>query len=357
MDNRYLNRKLPILILYNINSTWSQGEITEARQVILEISSTMLAEGHSVAEACLEDGDLAGLLRPYPPQDYIVFNFCEEIPGIPRSYDLIAQTLEELGYTFTGADSNALALSQDKRRVKQFLAARGIATPQWQIFTEASSDGWRTYPAIVKPALEHCSLGLSRESVVCSPAELSSRIAYVIDSFNGPALVEEFIDGREFAVIVVGNGDLHVLPVAEEDYAALEDMKDRLLTYESKFDPQSRLFNLIKLRVPAVLSEEEQMLLAQAARECYRLAACRDYARLDFRLRDGIFYILDINPNADISPGFSAALAAESAGLSYGKLLSFVVNLASQRHPLFRIPVKDDLSIGPAQSRQQLSLT
>jgi D-alanine-D-alanine ligase len=345
IDIYSIQKDLPVLMLYNIDPEWPLEEIEESRQTAQALSSALRDEGHPVTELCLENQDLAGLLRPFPPDDFIVFNVCEEIPGFPNSYDLIAQTLEELGFTFTGADSKALAFSQDKRLVKLRLSSLGIATPRWQIFTSASSDGWRNFPAIVKPALEHCSLGLTPESVVWSAAELASRIGYVIESFNGPALVEEFIDGREFTIDVIGNSQILMLPIAEFDFSAFEDVKDRLLTYEYKFVPESKACELIKLRLPASLTQAEEKQIIQVALNGYRAVECRDYARLDIRLRDGIFYILDINPNADIRPDSSPAMAAELKGLSYGKFGSLLVNLASQRHPIFGAAVKEEVLV------------
>jgi D-alanine-D-alanine ligase len=332
---RSIQKDLPILMLYNINPEWSPEEINESRQAAQTLSNAMRDEGHPVIEICLADRDLPGLLRPYAPGSLVVFNWCEEIPGIPHSYDLIAQTLEELGFTFTGADSRALSFSQDKRKVQQRLNACGIDTPRWQIFNSASSDGWSTYPAIIKPAMDHCSYGVTRESVVWTAEELAARVSHLIESMHQPALVEEFIDGRELHVTVVGNGRLHMLPVAEMDFSAFPDARDRLCTYESKFDPQSQAYNLIKLRLPADLTPDEESRLAKTSLDAYRATDCRDYARLDIRLRDGIFYVLDVNPNADISPDTSPTLAAQQAGLSYGKFGSLLVNLAAQRHPVF----------------------
>jgi D-alanine-D-alanine ligase len=341
MDFHPIKTSLPVLMLYNLNPEWSLEDIDESRKVMQTLAGAMREEGHPVTEVCLENKDLSGLLRPFSPDNTIIFNWCEEIPGIPHSYDLIAQTLEELGFTFTGADSKALSFSQDKRLVKQRLDDRSIGTPRWQIFPSTSGDGWMHFPAIVKPALDHCSLGVTREAVVWSAEALASRIEYIIDSFHGPALVEEFIDGREFHVTVVGNGRLHVLPIAEMDFSAFDDTNDRLCTYESKFNPQSRAYKLIKLCLPAQLTNEEEEGLTKIALEGFRAADCRDYARLDIRLRNGICYILDINPNADISPDTSPALAAERAGLTYGKFGSLLVNLASRRHPIFGLPVKE----------------
>ena len=135
---------------------------------------------------------------------------------------------------------------------------------------------------------------------------------------------------------MLGDGKLHTLPPAEMDFSAFNNVKDRLCTFESKFDPQSRSYSMIELHLPAVLSPSEQRQLETAALAAYRLVGCRDYARLDLRLRDGIFYVLDVNPNADFSPDTSLAMAAELCGLSYGQLGSLLINLAAGRHPKFR---------------------
>ncbi len=117
--------------------------------------------------------------------------------------------------------------------------------------------------------------------------------------------------------------------------SAFDDFHDHVCTYESKFDPASPPYQLINLRLPAALTEHEHQELEAVAKAAYRAIACRDYARLDIRLKDGIFYILDINPNADISIDTSLALSSEFAGLSYGKLGSYLINLAARRHPVF----------------------
>jgi D-alanine-D-alanine ligase len=136
-----------------------------------------------------------------------------------------------------------------------------------------------------------------------------------------------------------------MLPIAEFDFSAFDDAKDRLLTFAYKFDPESKAHNLIEFRLPASLTREEEKQLNQVALEGYRAADCRDYARLDVRLRNGIFYILDINPNADIRPDSSPAMAAELVGWSYGKFGSLLVNLASQRHPVYGLAVKEELLV------------
>lgn len=339
MDIHVSRSDVPVLLLYNLNRDWSAEEIHESVQAMETLLEGLQGEGHAVTPTSLEDADLGGLLSGFSPNDSLVFNWCEELPGVPHSAAAVARTLETLGFTFTGADSKALDFNQDKRLVKQRLRQEGVPTPTWKIYASSGKNGWDRFPAIVKPAFEHCSFGVTREAVVRSPDELSQRIEYVLDSFSQPALVEEFIDGREFHVTVIGNGKLHILPPAEMDFSAFEDVRDRLCTYESKFDPQSVPYNAIELRLPAPLSEAELAELKRVCVAAYHAAYCRDYARMDVRLgSDSAFYVLDVNPNADISPDASLALAAEVAGYSYGQLGSWLVNLAAQRHPLFGAP-------------------
>jgi D-alanine-D-alanine ligase len=186
----------------------------------------------------------------------------------------------------------------------------------------------------VKPAFEHCGLGISRQSVVQSDKELNQRIRYVLDELQQPTIVEDFIDGREFHIGVVGNGVLTALPPAEIDYSKFEDIHDRLCTYEANFDKTSLAYQLTLPRLPVDLAEGELSQLEETVLAAYRTTACRDYARLDVRLQDGVFYVLDVNHNADISSDNSLVKAAAMVGLSHGQLGSLLINLAAQRHPV-----------------------
>jgi D-alanine-D-alanine ligase len=150
-----------------------------------------------------------------------------------------------------------------------------------------------------------------------------------------PALVEEFIDGREFHVGAIGNGTIRVFPPAEIDYSSFNDIHDRLCTYESNFDPTSLAYQLTLPKFPVILTKDQLSTLEDNVISAYRAIDCRDYARMDVRLRDGVFFMLDVNPNPDISSGTSLVLGAEQVGLSYGKLCSLLINLAAQRHSLF----------------------
>jgi D-alanine-D-alanine ligase len=326
---------LPVLLIYNVDKTWLPHEIKESREEAAKLESGLRAQGHPVKSLTIYDTDVKTPLADYRPEEHIIFNWCEGVPGIPWSDALVAETLETLRFAYTGAPPEVLRLSQDKYQVKRRLEQNSVATPRWRLYTSPECDDWNSFPAIVKPSREHCSFGVTTEAVILTPAALRERIAYVLEEFHQPALVEDFIDGREFHISLWGNGVIQMLPPAEMDFTAFPNVCDRLCTFESKFDPASKHYTQILLRLPAPLSDAERARLEQTAITAYRALNCRDYARLDIRLRDGIFYVLDVNPNADLSSCSSTAYAAEAAGFSFGAMGSRLVNLAALRHPIF----------------------
>lgn len=331
-------RDLPVLLLHNMSPDWTTDEGREAAQDVSTLGDALKGLGHRVELLAVEDERLATRLEPYDPRDHIVFNWCEELPNVPHSEPEVAAVLERLGFVFTGSPSDVLSLSHDKPQVKRILDEWDLPTPPWAVFHGPGADGWDVFPAIVKAAHEHCSIGISPESVVTSPAELEDRIAYILREHRQPALVEEFIDGREFHVSAWGNGTVAMLPVAEMDYGVMTDIRDRLFTYEAKYVPGSRLYETIDLRVPAELDPAARDALERIVLATYRATGCRDYDRIDVRYRDGTFYVIDVNPNPDINPLTSLTYAAAEVGFSYGELGSRIVNLATARHPVFRLP-------------------
>lgn len=326
---------LPVIMLYDMDSSWASHEIAEAIGETCRLVAALRRLGHSVTTLPLCDQDLTGLLSKYSPQDYIVFNWCEGFPGVPRSEADVVRAIESMQFVYTGSTADVLMLSRDKRRTKEFLERCKVPTPRWKIFDIDDTSEWTIFPAIVKPAFEHCSMGVTPQSVVLNRAEFLERLAYIFKEFNQAALVEEFIDGREFHVALWGNGVIEMLPPVEMDFSAFSDIHDRLCTYEAKFVPSSISYQGIRSLVPAPLSASEMTQLEQVVRASYQAIGCRDYARIDIRLKDGIFYTLDVNPNADISKDASMGCAAKAAGYSYGAMGSQLVRLAAHRHPVF----------------------
>lgn len=205
-----------------------------------------------------------------------------------------------------------LSLSWDKAAVKTALVDIALPTPYGRVVDTDAVEDWDRFPAIVKPAFEDCGLGIDTNAVVLDAKELGDRVAHICETFAQPALVEEFIDGREFHVTLWGNVRMHMLPAAEMDFSAFTDVRDRLCTFDSKFTPGSRHYEGVKLRIPATLDTGEHSALQRTSEAAYRQLGCRDFARLELRLRDDKFYVLDVNPNADISPDTKPGLCHRS---------------------------------------------
>jgi D-alanine-D-alanine ligase len=295
----------------------------------------MRRRGHPVTLLEIRGNHLEESLSRFDPAEVVVFNWCEGIPGEDGSEAEVVDVLDRLGFTYTGATAESIRFSYDKPRVRELLAAHGVPVPRWQVLDSPERSSWDLFPAIVKPAFEHCSTGVDRWAVVLDPDELHRRAAHVLSTYDQPAMVEDFIDGREFHVSMWGNGRVSMLPPAEMDFSAFSDVHDRLCTYDAKFSPGSVHYEGIRTVIPSSLSEVELAQLESVCMSAYRAIGCRDYGRIDIRLRDGVFYVLDINPNPDISEDASMASAAGHAGYSYGEMAERLINLASRRHPVF----------------------
>jgi D-alanine-D-alanine ligase len=346
MDPKDRRTDLPVLLLHNLDRSWPADEVVQTLREVALLESAIREEGHPVLNVPVRDTNLRSILSAYNPDEYVVLNWCEDLPGLAHSDALVAQTLESLHFSYTGSPPSVLALSWDKPRVKNLLKQHGISTPHWKVYATSRTKDWKVFPAIVKPAGEHCSIGVDKGAVVLNDEELRARVAYVLNEFHQPALVEDFIDGRELHISILGDGQTTMLPPAEMDFAAFNDLRDRLCTFDSKFTPASAHYREIRLELPARLEPSEYASLEKTASSAYNVLGCRDYARIDIRMRDGIFYVLDINPNADISCETSIVCAAEAAGYSYGAMISYLVNLAGRRHPKFGSMCAPDRIVG-----------
>jgi D-alanine-D-alanine ligase len=335
MESEIRRTDLPVLLLHNIDTSWEAEETACTVDSVNKMKFALMQEGHPVVDVPVKSTDLVKILKRFRPEEHIVLNWCEELPGIPRSDAEVVRQLEKMKFSYTGSTAEVLSMSWNKAAVKALLNEKQIPTPSWKVVSDQKPPDWDCFPAIVKPAFEHCSNGITTDAVVLNHAELMKRVAFVQNRFRQPALVEDFIDGREFHVTIWGNGSIEILPPAEMDFSAFNNLKDRLCTFDSKFTPGSVHYEKIEIRIPAALDEQENLELKKISLRAYQMMGCRDYARIDLRLRNSIFYVLDVNPNADISPDTSLVYAAEAAGLTYGILCSRLVNFAAQRHPIY----------------------
>jgi D-alanine-D-alanine ligase len=263
----------------------------------------------------------------------LVFNLFEGFDGCPETEAVVADILAELGLPYTGCPGSTLDLALDKARAKALLKTSGISTPRYQLLSPETLPMFHlTYPCIVKPYREDASHGLSEESVVNDTASLAEQVARTSELFGGKALVEEFVDGREFNVSVMGTRELVTLPISEIAYALPPGMP-RVLTFSAKWEQQSMYFQCTKVVCPAEISDEMQEHIVETALSVFRLTGCRGYARVDTRLdTEERLQVLEVNPNPDISPGTGAARQAEAAGMSYTQFIEKIALLALERH-------------------------
>ncbi|MFA5309719.1 MAG: ATP-grasp domain-containing protein [Dehalococcoidales bacterium] len=327
--------EIPVLLLFNLDPGWAAHEQEEVLEVTSQLDKAIGALGYQTTLIPVTDSDLDALLNQYNPLEYVVFNWCESIPGLNHSEWLVAEYLEKHHFTFTGAAAATIALAQDKIRIKQLLDDSGIPTPNWRPYNSAAAARWKRFPAIVKPSREHCSEGIDRNAVVMEEAELKSRLNYIREKFRQPVLVEDFIDGRELHVSLWENGTVDMLPPAEMEFSSFQDEHDRICSYEAKFVPESEQYQKIKTVLPAPLTEDELRGVEKICKAAYAAAGCRDYARIDMRMKDGALYVIDVNPNADLSPDTSTIAAAELSGYSYGEFIGHIISRAARRHPVW----------------------
>lgn len=326
---------MKVLVVYNIEKNWDPSEINDARTSGRILYEALKKEGIKTFIEELSNPGLENILDKHAPEDTIVFNLCEALPGIPNSERKAAEIIQRKGFTYTGNIPDVIELSYDKQKTKELLISLGIRVPHGTLLSPDEAADWTLFPAIVKPSREHCSLTLTEKSVVFDTASLREQILLVNNELSQPAMVEDFIDGREFHVSVWNNGPPEILPLAEMDFSAFSKTSERLCTYESKFIPGSGHYEKIETLIPAPLDDRLYKKLEVKTLATWHGFGCLDYARFDFRLRDDKFYLLDINPNNDISFDTSFALAAEANNYSYGQMARRIVMMAAKRHPVF----------------------
>jgi D-alanine-D-alanine ligase len=265
----------------------------------------------------------------------LVFNLFEGFDTRPKTEATIAGILSELGFRYTGCSSAALAMGLDKVKSKDLMRSHGIHTPDYQKLTPETVGAFRLrFPCIVKPSGQDASHGLSANSVVSDRASMERQVAVVSRSFGGDALVEEFVDGREFNVTVIGNRQIAVLPISEILYD-LPPGVPPVLTYAAKWEEDTFYFNRTRVACPADIDLDQSSTLFRTAVDVFRLVVKRGYARVDMRLdADGTPQVLEANPNPDITPGSGAARQAAAAGMTYTQFVDRLVAMARHKTPV-----------------------
>lgn len=327
-------------VLYNLLERLEKGEEKDilAEEAILEeigaVEEGIRSLGHQFFVMAIRDEieTVIHWLKTIQPD--VVFNLCESVYGDACMEMNIPAMLDLFRIPYTGSSPLTLGLCQDKGKVKDILSSQGILTPRYKIFDrEVGSLRGNIFPIIVKPLHEDGSLGISKESVVYDDAALNRQIRYVIERYHQPALVEEYIEGRELNVgLMETNGKVRVLPVSEIDYSEFPRGVPRICGYEAKWMPESIEYQKSKPVCPAPLEWVMQRRVEHTAMKVFKLFGCRDYARVDMRIdRDGKIYVLEVNPNPDISPESGMARAIRVQGMTYAEFVGTVLEKALQR--------------------------
>ncbi|HEY9226236.1 MAG TPA: ATP-grasp domain-containing protein [Gemmatimonadaceae bacterium] len=281
--------------------------------------------------------DFASTFRRLAPD--LVFNVAESYGGKSALESNVAALLNLLGCRYTGSSPAGLLLAGDKTLTKKLLRFHGIQTPEFATIYRGALDwaGHLTFPVIVKPPQEDASLGISSASVVKDLKELFSRIDELQSEFQQPVLVEQFIEGREFYVGVLGNAHAEALPVIELDFSNFPPGRPRIASWEAKWgddgDARGAEYEGTQSVFPTDLDSDLEERMQCVAIEAFHALRLRDYARIDLRVSpSGEIYVIEVNPNCYLERDAEFARAARQHGVEYEALIGKIVDLASARY-------------------------
>jgi len=324
---------------------WDPTKIVEPWDTVAEeielIAKSIEEAGHEAVALNIEDsftGLLSALERERPDA---VMNLVEWFHDDLEHETHVPALFELIGVSYTGNRPLALSLCQKKPHAKALLAAAGLPVPRGVVVDRgaAPSDaqlGLR-YPIIVKPAFDDASGGIDAGSVVRTRAELDARVALVVGEHKMPALVEEFVEGREVHCAILGNDPPRALPLYEMQFKQGGiDNEGRplpgIITYRAKWDPYSRDYYAMESKCPVDdLAPEVIDRIQSIAVRAYQTLGCRDYARVDMRLDGDAPYILEVNPNPDLADGCAFAQCVRASGRTYEQAIQEIVGFALDR--------------------------
>ncbi|HUP06718.1 MAG TPA: hypothetical protein VMU47_06190 [Caldimonas sp.] len=307
-----------------------QREIDEWRTEY-DVVTHLKNAGHDVRCIGLLDSltELRTTIQEWRP--HLVFNLLEEFDGIAKHDQHVVAFLELLRQPYTGCNPRGLMLSRDKVLSKQLLAYHRIPTPQFAVFPRGKRvrvPPKMRYPLFVKSATDDASLGIAQASVCADAASLKERIEFVHAQTESDALVEEYIEGREIYVGVLGNDRLTTLPVWEMSFGSLPEGQAPIATRKVKWDRRYQVRHGITTNAAEKLPEGVLLQLGRLTKRIYRALHLTGYARMDFRLRaDGTVFVLEANANPNLAEEEDLARSARAGGIDYDELLARILSL------------------------------
>jgi D-alanine-D-alanine ligase len=319
---------------------YTDKEIDEFRTEY-DVMACLEKSGHTVRALGLGDNltELRAAIMEWKPD--IAFNLLEEFQGIVTYDQHVVAFLELMRQPYTGCNPRGMMISRDKVLSKQILAYHRIPTPGFALFRRGQRykvPRKLKFPLFVKSATEDASLGISQASVVHDAEKLKERIEFIHEQTNSDALVEEYIEGRELYVGVIGNERLRTFPVWEMDFGTLPDVMAGIATRKVKWDRRYQKKHGIRTGAAANLPEGAGAYLDKLSKRIYRALYLSGYARMDFRMRpDGSVFVLEANANPNISHTEDFAESARAVGIEYSALLDQIIRLGCNYEAAWRI--------------------
>jgi D-alanine-D-alanine ligase len=310
-----------------------------ADPVLDQLSTTLTALGHEVGRLSVDKHvePLVSAIAAQAPE--LVINIAESFDGKSSLESNVAALLNLLGCHYTGSSPAGLITAGDKSLTKKVLSFHGIRTPQFATLYRGAVDwaGDLTFPVIVKPPQEDASLGITSASVVHGIKDLFDRIGELQTEYQAPVLVEQYIEGREFYVGVLGNANAIALPVIEMDFTGFPDDRPKIASWAAKWgddgEGSGAEYAGTKSIFPADLDPDLEARMKKIAVESFHALRLRDYARIDLRVSPaGEIYVIEVNPNCYLERESEFARAAKQGGLEYEALVGRIVDLATARY-------------------------
>ncbi len=268
----------------------------------------------------------------------LVFNLTESYAGDDTKDMNVAAYLDLLGLPYTGSGPHGHFLAQDKAVAKKMFAFHGIRSPYFATSFRGRIDHADDihFPLIVKPIAEDGSIGIDADAVVNSVKELMQRVEYIQDEFDSPALIEEYIEGREFYAAILGSYEsAEALPLVELDLSRLPKGTPKIASLDVKFEKDTEAYKLTKSSPAEGLDEDTSTRLTETALAAYRAVKLRDYGRIDMRLSaKGEVYVIEANPNPWLASTQEFAMSAKKSGRSYTQLIAEIVDMAMARYAI-----------------------
>lgn len=316
---------MKITVLYNEVTQIENGNLQDLLadedtvKTAKEIAIALTNIGYDTELFCVDEVSVKKLNKSYPTD--LFFNNAFGIGNVAKSESQLAEIIENTKISFTGATAKNIILTTDKKTTKNVLLKSNLPTPK--------CDG-KKFPLFVKPIGEDCSLGITQSSVVQNNRELKNKINELKKLYGGNILVEEYIDGRELNVSVVGNNNsLKVLPIPEIVFSKKFPGKYHIVDFDSKWKESSLFFKESNGFCPAILDNNVKKTIEEVAKQAFRICVCRHFARVDIRLdKNNKPWILEVNANPGIGKGDGIIRSAKAAGFTYESFLDFLIQLA-----------------------------